>query len=193
MPSKDMNFHTETGRLSLDWMATLGDRAGSPVERISGTADLERWLATVAGQAVACGPSDDELRAAKSLRAALIGVMDRLYSGEVPTAQDIKVLNEFAALPPPAVQLGVSGRTLEANTDLSAQTVLGVIARDAIDLFTCSDFAKVRLCAAEGCSVYFVDHSRPGKRRWCSMSRCGNKAKKRAFTKRNSQRAQSLD
>jgi predicted RNA-binding Zn ribbon-like protein len=33
------------------------------------------------------------------------------------------------------------------------------------------------VCAAEDCAFLFVDASRPGTRRWCSMQRCGNLAK----------------
>ncbi len=192
MPFGDMDFHTETGRLSLDWIATLGDRKGTPLERIRNPAELERWLTAVAGQVVARKPTEQDLVAAKRLRAALVGLVDRLHSGKSPVAQDIEVVNEFAALPPPVVQLGMKGKALKENDGLDASAVFSMIARDAIDLFTGDDFAKVKLCAGEDCSVYFVDHSRPGKRRWCSMSRCGNKAKKRAFTERNLRSEKSL-
>ncbi|QIK39753.1 hypothetical protein G8E03_02610 [Pontibrevibacter nitratireducens] len=73
-------------------------------------------------------------------------------------------MNDFAALPPPVVQLGRTGNALKENDDLDASAVFGMIARDAIDLFTGDDFAKVKLCAGEDCSIYFVDHSRPKKR-----------------------------
>lgn len=193
MPSGNIDFHTETGRLSLDWIATLGDRQGTPLERIRNPADLERWLTAVAGQVIARKPAGPNLVAARRLRAALAGLVDRLHSGQSPAAQDIATLNEFAALPPPVMQLGLTGKALEKSDDLDASAVFGMIARDAIDLFTGGDFAKVKLCAGEDCSVYFVDHSRPGKRRWCSMSRCGNKAKKRAFIERSLRNRQSLD
>ncbi|UWQ32431.1 CGNR zinc finger domain-containing protein [Leisingera sp. M527] len=40
--------------------------------------------------------------------------------------------------------------------------------------------------------MYYVGLSHP-RRRWRSMSRCGNKAKEKVFTKRYLHRAQSLD
>lgn len=193
MTSLDMDFHNETGRLSLDWMATLGDRAGVPIERIGDATDLDRWVIEVAGQVLACASGPDDMRAAKKLRAALVAVMDRLHARTLPDVQDVTVLNQFAALPSPSLKLDTTGRALLPGSNVNVQAVLGQIARDAIDLFVNEDFEKIRLCAAEDCSVFFVDHSRPGKRRWCSMSRCGNKAKKRAFSERNSRRAQSLD
>ena len=54
-----------------------------------------------------------------------------------------------------------------------------------IDLLAGPQVDKVRECAEETCSILFVDASRPGKRRWCSMNRCGNKVKKAAFRNRD--------
>ncbi len=36
---------------------------------------------------------------------------------------------------------------------------------------------RLRLCAAERCGAWFVDTSKGGRRRWCSMERCGNREK----------------
>ncbi|WP_329896756.1 CGNR zinc finger domain-containing protein [Streptomyces sp. SP17KL33] len=33
----------------------------------------------------------------------------------------------------------------------------------------------VRVCGAHACALRFVDHSPARNRRWCSMSRCGNR------------------
>lgn len=62
---------------------------------------------------------------------------------------------------------------------LDAPAALSVLARDAIDLFGGPLARRVRVCAAEDCGLLFVDASRPGRRRWCSMQRCGNLAKVR--------------
>ena len=37
--------------------------------------------------------------------------------------------------------------------------------------------AQVRSCAGPDCMILFIDTSRPGTRRWCSMEACGNQAK----------------
>jgi sugar lactone lactonase YvrE len=36
---------------------------------------------------------------------------------------------------------------------------------------------RIRVCASDDCSLLFVDASRPGQRRWCSMNTCGRRAK----------------
>jgi predicted RNA-binding Zn ribbon-like protein len=43
---------------------------------------------------------------------------------------------------------------------------------------------RVRVCAASDCLAIFVDTSRNGSRRWCSMERCGARAKSAAYYRR---------
>lgn len=39
------------------------------------------------------------------------------------------------------------------------------------------DVERFRICANDGCRWVFYDESRAGRRRWCDMSSCGNRAK----------------
>jgi predicted RNA-binding Zn ribbon-like protein len=64
--------------------------------------------------------------------------------------------------------------------------LLGPLAEDTMLLLTGVTAARVRKC--EGCPVHFLDVSKKGSRRWCSMSLCGNKVKVAAYQHR--QRAQ---
>lgn len=52
----------------------------------------------------------------------------------------------------------------------------------ARDLLTSGEVAAVRTCPGPGCGWLFLDRS--GRRRWCSMSACGNRAKVRAYADR---------
>lgn len=60
--------------------------------------------------------------------------------------------------------------------------VLGPLAEDTMMLLTRVVFDRVRKC--EGCPVHFLDVSKKGSRRWCSMSLCGNKVKVAAYQQR---------
>ncbi len=62
------------------------------------------------------------------------------------------------------------------------------IARDIARLLATPN-APVRHCAGDACVRHFYDDSRTGRRRWCEMAICGNRAKATAFAKR--QRATS--
>ncbi|TVX88099.1 CGNR zinc finger domain-containing protein [Paenibacillus agilis] len=46
---------------------------------------------------------------------------------------------------------------------------------------------RIRVCSAPDCQWVFVDHSRPGTGRWCTMKACGNRAKNKAYRDRNKQ------
>jgi predicted RNA-binding Zn ribbon-like protein len=54
---------------------------------------------------------------------------------------------------------------------------LSLLARDAVDLFSGDLRARIKQCENPNCGLMFVDTSRPGKRRWCLMKRCGTMKK----------------
>jgi len=56
-----------------------------------------------------------------------------------------------------------------------------------IDLMQRADLSRLREC--KRCTHLFLDHGRGQGRRWCSMARCGNRAKAETFRAR--QRAQA--
>ncbi|MBT9256813.1 CGNR zinc finger domain-containing protein [Phycicoccus sp. MAQZ13P-2] len=56
----------------------------------------------------------------------------------------------------------------------------------AADLVTRPEVARVRACPGLGCGWVFLDTS--GRRRWCSMAWCGNRAKVRAHAERTRSR-----
>ncbi len=58
------------------------------------------------------------------------------------------------------------------------------IIHDIADFLTSDHVEKTRACAGDDCDLYFVNQSRNGRRRWCSMSTCGNRAKVNAYLKR---------
>jgi len=57
------------------------------------------------------------------------------------------------------------------------------VARVAAELLTGPDLDHVKACPGHDCGWLFID--RRGRRRWCSMSSCGNRAKVRAHAERH--------
>jgi predicted RNA-binding Zn ribbon-like protein len=58
------------------------------------------------------------------------------------------------------------------------------VAKQAADLLTAPrELARVGLCAGDGCGWLFFD--RTGRRRWCSMRSCGNRAKAASYYQRH--------
>jgi predicted RNA-binding Zn ribbon-like protein len=102
-----------------------------------------------------------------------------------PAPRDLAIVNSFAELPTPTPQMQTDwSKTLHGDDHVS--TALGVIARDAVDIFTASAHDRIRECASSTCSRLFIDRSRPGNRRWCSSTGCGNQAKTAAYRRRQS-------
>jgi predicted RNA-binding Zn ribbon-like protein len=59
--------------------------------------------------------------------------------------------------------------------------VLWPIARAAADLLTSDQLPYVRACLSKTCEWFFLDTSKSHHRRWCDMTRCGNRAKGKRF------------
>ena len=75
------------------------------------------------------------------------------------------------------VTAAIEGRQPDAH---AVATVEAEVARAAEELLV-GPLQRVRRCGGEGCGWLFRDTSRAGRRRWCSMSTCGNTAKVRRF------------
>jgi predicted RNA-binding Zn ribbon-like protein len=59
------------------------------------------------------------------------------------------------------------------------------IARSAAELLLSKQLRRIRECeGANGCGWLFLDTSKNGRRRWCDMSVCGNRAKARRHRQR---------
>lgn len=67
----------------------------------------------------------------------------------------------------------------------SLRIPLWAIALQASELL-CDDerLHRLKVCANDPCKWLFLDYSRNGRRRWCSMSECGNQAKVRRLRAR---------
>lgn len=170
------------GRLSLDLALTVGERWRRSFERLRTPSDLGRWLelAGLVSPAPTVGPA--ELSAARELREAIFALARCAMDGRPAGAGDLAVVNEWASrpdLPPFLTRIGAAVRPARA-----VSAALATIARDAVDLFGGPLAARVRECAAPDCSGLFLDESRAGARRWCSMAVCGNRAKVTTYRRR---------
>jgi predicted RNA-binding Zn ribbon-like protein len=59
-----------------------------------------------------------------------------------------------------------------------------------VEAIASGDTDRFRICANDACRWVFEDTSRGGRRRWCDMQSCGNRAKVRRF--RSRQRAEEV-
>lgn len=175
----------DSGSLALDFAYTgpLGSAepaVDSPAEMLLSPADLTSWLANRLPSTAA---GDRDLADALTLRGAIGRLALAASAGNTADARDIDLLNLYAATPdiPPRL----AGGALQAGrTDPRAGQALSTIARDAVALFSGTTTGTLRECDADDCDLIYLDTSRAGNRRWCSMQRCGNRHKVRAHRAR---------
>ncbi|MFE2545994.1 CGNR zinc finger domain-containing protein [Actinacidiphila glaucinigra] len=184
--SEGVAHRFDPGALGLELLPTGGPGALSHHEVLGEPADLARWAAASRLRPDPGGlvVSPEDVAAARYLRDALWHIAVARVHGEPLPAPDLVVLNEAAAWRPPALRLAPDGgRTW--RTPITGTQVLAAVARDAVELFSGPYADRVRECSAHDCRLVFVDVSRPGRRRWCSMEHCGNRHKVRAHRSRS--------
>ncbi|OYO27623.1 CGNR zinc finger domain-containing protein [Janthinobacterium sp. PC23-8] len=73
---------------------------------------------------------------------------------------------------------------LERRRDDSVASLLEPVAAALVHLLVQGKLAQIRQCEAHDCTLRFLDITKSGRRRWCSMAVCGNRMKVAAFRAR---------
>jgi predicted RNA-binding Zn ribbon-like protein len=181
----EQGFRFLGGRPCLDLTATVGERWGRQAERLRTPRDLASWLvaAGLADQPPAASRQD--LAHARTLREAVYQTIKRLMTGQHPGPGHLAIINNWAGQPPPRTWLEADNGQLRALRDAAtAAALVASLARDAVDLLGGPLADRIRECDAENCALLFLDTSRAGRRRWCSMATCGAHAKMAAYRAR---------
>lgn len=164
----------------LDLPATLRARLSpAPQELLTAPADLARWLASAGMAEAAPHVTSRDLSTTWALREAIYVLAGRQGGTKAKAARH--VLNGIAAGSPAVPELLSDGTVALAG---SAGALLVTLAREAVQIFGSDAAGLIRQCESPTCALYFIDMSRRGDRRWCSMSACGNKAKAAGFRRR---------
>lgn len=188
--------------LCLDFANTRWWRgSAAPTESLTDFGALARWLEGAAVVDARTGASLQALReadpaAAQRLFDDALQLRELLYrlfaarAGGAPAAAESQALAHWLERAPPrqhAVLAG--GRTGWRVPMVSpvANEVLAPVLWSAADLALA--VRRLRLCANDKCRWLFVDDSKGGSRRWCSMSTCGNRAKVQRHALRKAGRA----
>lgn len=148
----------------------------TPTETLKEPADLAAWLK------VAKPPLQKEFEQALVLRETIHRLFDALAQGKAAGSRDFEELNAALAAAPARKALRRGKDGYDWDLDMKSGTALALLAPvlwSAGDLLASAKLAKVRRCANPECLYLFIDESRAGKRRWCTMSSCGNRAKAR--------------
>jgi predicted RNA-binding Zn ribbon-like protein len=168
------------GRHALNFAGTLGKRGSGDIERLATPADLARWCSEAGFGSCTAGLAD--LEAARRLREAIYSLTLATLGRTSAVEEDVAVVNEWAAHETRAPVLTLrAGELHRDDPESPASVVLAAVARDAVDLLTGPEASSIRDCEDPTCTLLFVDTSRSHRRRWCSMTRCGARAKMRTL------------
>ena len=180
-----MAFRFLSGRLCLNFCATIGERWRGRHERLLAPADLARWY--VEAQLILEAPALDtsDLELARVVREAIYRAATVLTTTERPGQADEAIINSAAQAAPLVPQLRNTALHWSMPYEAAGPTLLSTVARDAIDLLTGPYAGRVRACASDECGILFVDSSRPGQRRWCSSAACGGRERASSYRRRH--------
>jgi predicted RNA-binding Zn ribbon-like protein len=180
--ARRQRFSFESASIALDFAYSGAGGRWAAFEVLHQPTDLQAWLldcewAVRLDRPVGEAAFDEAIALRESIREMLWAVA----AGRSPEARDMERINEAALRPCLVPQCSGVGRA--AWHEPTIEQVMSSLAREAIDVLCSVPMERIRSCAGEDCPLVYVDTSRPGNRRWCSMQRCGNRAKVRAFRK----------
>ncbi|WP_329270611.1 CGNR zinc finger domain-containing protein [Streptomyces sp. NBC_01451] len=176
-----MKFAFVSGSAALDFAGTVQSRRDAPLDLLTTPADLTEW-AVASGVLDAPAPATGgDLTRAVHLREAIYRLTLASTDGSPFTPEDCSVVNRATEPGPVRCELLPDGTVLRHGT---IGAVLSTLARDAVELITRTP-EQVKECAAAGCTRLYVDRSHRGSRRWCDMTRCGNRAKAALYRSRH--------
>ena len=164
-----VNFFAATGTIEATAIASLGAREQATPGACAAAVSEAFALRSILRQILPA------LSVGKPMRSSWLRAINRTLRFETGCPQIVGERDKF--------------RLAFSASDDRPVRLLGPIAHSAARLIVAGANAKVRKCANPRCILYFCDTSRTGRRRWCSMTGCGNRAKVSAFLARSRAKA----
>ena len=183
--------------MCLDFVNTLDDRfMPDPKELLKHYVDLARFAedtGTLPDQQVdrlmtrSMQHPDEAQRAlgaAIQLREAISDIFYAMARKKAVPAAALAILNSHVQEAAQHLTLVPGKKAFAWKFDATSYDLfapLWPIARDAGELLASEIVEYIRACASKTCEWIFLDESKNHRRRWCDMTKCGNRAKVKRF------------
>ena len=176
---------------TFDFLNTLDHEDGFVREHLASLDDALAWFVAHgvihlegadrarAQETAQPAAADRDLARVRAVRHALREVAEAIAEHRVPSSGAIDAVNralrarqviELVAAPDGC---SVDHRHVGDPVD----DALARLAEPLVGELTGGHPERIRICASETCEWVFYDTSRTGRRRWCDMATCGNRAK----------------
>jgi predicted RNA-binding Zn ribbon-like protein len=157
-------------------------------EELTSPSALADWLAAH-GFDPGPGPGETDLARAIEFREALRALLLANHGEPLPpeAASALEAAAEGTAV---ELRVGAEGlvslQPAAPGVDGLVAKLLAIAREAQID----GTWGRLKVCPAETCAWAFYDESRNSSRTWCSMGVCGNRAKTRAYRRRQREGAE---
>ena len=134
------------------------------------------------------GVSSDEVSEfvplARNMREDFRRLLLQTHFGGDPDSAIALVNSWFQLLGAPTAIRELQGMRIGFQPMTKESQWLSPLLRSGLELITSAEYVKTKQCARAECILWFLDTSKSGTRRWCSMSHCGNLDKAKHFRER---------
>lgn len=190
-PTSESHLDFAGDHLAINFINTRRMVGGQLTDTLQSGRNVKEWLKRLEVP-VAKGtlPFSDSmlLQRARELREIALTAVQNRKLGKMPS---LVALNRFLAAAPSHVVLTTDDANSICVTRVhgkeTVDAFLAPVAEAVADLLADGDFDLVRHCEGHDCVMWFYDRTKGHRRRWCTSTGCGNRAKVAAFRARASQ------
>jgi predicted RNA-binding Zn ribbon-like protein len=170
------------GHVALDFVNTAEERGHPDAgDVLRAPADLVHWGRRYDLLSRSIRSSDDpaELRRALAARELLYALFSDRVHDQAASNADLRRLASLAAEAYRAAILTPvnAGQLAWRWSPSELATIRHVAVTAAVNLLSSPAPAALKQCPGDHCGWFFLDTTKRGNRRWCSMSECGQDAK----------------
>jgi predicted RNA-binding Zn ribbon-like protein len=172
---------------TFDFLNTIELENGFLEDRLTSFDDATAWLLErgivhpwrVAADRPKGAAADGALAKIRSVRGALREVADAVVHGRSADAAALAEVNRALQARERIELVAAADGVSVGHTHVgdAIDDALARLAEPLVDEIQAGRADRFRICDNDTCAWIFYDESRAGRRRWCDMASCGNRAK----------------